>query len=89
MIMCDTFNETTEKLLSVKRAIDRIGIDINFWAYLRMDLIHAHPEQLEILRDIGIRGAFLGIESLYDPSAKLVGKGFGRENTIEMVKRIL
>jgi len=88
MIMCDTFNETTEKILSVKRAIDRIGIDINFWSYIRMDLIDAYPEQLEILRDIGIRGAFLGIESLYDPSSKAVGKGFGRENTIEMVKRM-
>ena len=87
-MMCDTFNETTDKLLRVQRAIDRVGIKINFWAYIRMDLVHAHPEQLEILKEMGIRSAFFGIESLYDPSAKAIGKGFGREKTIEMLQKM-
>ena len=87
-IMCDTFNESTEKLKTVQRALKRAKLDINFWVYARMDLIHAYPEQLSILRDMGIRGAFFGIESLYDPAAKAVGKGFGRVKTFKMVERM-
>ena len=87
-ILCDTFNETTDKLKNVQNAVKRAKIDINFWCYIRMDLINAHPEQLNILRDLGIRGAFFGIESLYDPAAKAVGKGFGRDKTFKTVEKI-
>ena len=87
-MMCDTFNERTDKLLYLQRAIKRAKIDINFWAYMRLDLIHAYPEQIDLLKEMGVRNVFFGIESLHDPSSKAIGKGFGREKTIEMIHRL-
>mgnify|MGYP003640715901 CR=1 FL=1 len=87
-ILCDTFNETTEKLMVVKRAIDELGIDIQFSAYIRLDLLYAHPEQVEILHDMGIRAAFFGIESFHDPSSKAIGKGLGFTKTISALAHV-
>ena len=87
-IMCDTFNETSDKLLTVKRAMDRVGVDFNFWAFIRADLLHAHPEQISILRDMGARNVFFGIESFYDPAAKAIGKGLGREKLVRTIEKV-
>ena len=86
--MDDTFNETTEKLKVVQRAIERTGIQINFWAYIRMELLNAFPEQISILRDMGQKAAFFGVESLHDPSAKSIGKGLGREKIRNLLERV-
>lgn len=87
-ITCDTFNETTKKLLHIKEATEIAGIDINFSAYLRLELLRHNPEQLHILKDLGIKTAFFGIESLHGPSAKAIGKGLGTERTIETLHDI-
>ena len=86
--MDDTFNETTEKLKVVQRAIERTGIQINFWAYIRMELLNAFPEQISILRDMGQKAALFGVESLHDPSAKSIGKGLGREKIRNLLERV-
>ena len=39
----DTFNEAIDKLERVKRAIDRTGLDINFWSYIRIELLERFP----------------------------------------------
>jgi radical SAM superfamily enzyme YgiQ (UPF0313 family) len=84
--LCDTFNETTEKLLTVKRALDDVGIKIKFASYMRLDLIHAHPEQIDILKELGVVGVFFGIESFCDPASKSVGKGLGREKALSTLR---
>lgn len=78
-ILCDTFNESTNKLLSVQRAMKRTGINFTFVCYLRIELVHKFPEQISILRDIGIQGAHFGLESLHYPSAKSIGKGLAKD----------
>lgn len=85
IITCDTFNETTEKLLTFKRSIDSVGIKINFASFLRLDIINAHREQIDILKEIGLASGIFGIESLNDKAAKAVGKGLGRDNVINIL----
>lgn len=85
IITCDTFNETTEKLLTFKRAIDSVGIKINFASFLRLDIINAHREQIDILKDIGLASGIFGIESLNDKAARAVGKGLGREKVVNIL----
>jgi len=87
-MLCDTFNESHDKLSVIKKAIDKLGVNIEFSAYIRLDLLNAHPEQIDMLRDMGIKSAFFGIESLYDPAAKSIGKGMGRKKTITMLERL-
>lgn len=71
----DTFNETTEKLKMISDAIKAAGVpDFKFFAYLRLDLIKKHPEQIALLKEMGLQAAYFGIETLHDPTLKLIGK---------------
>jgi radical SAM superfamily enzyme YgiQ (UPF0313 family) len=79
--------ETTEKIERVIRAVDRVGVQMNFWAYVRIELLYKFPEQIELLRDLGLKACFFGIESLYDPSAKAIGKGLGRDKVLDTLQR--
>ena len=86
-ITCDTFNETTEKLERVKKAIDRSGIKINFWAYIRLELLHAFPEQIPLLKEMGIGSTFFGLETFNYESGKCIGKGLTRDKQIETLQK--
>ena len=84
-IVDDTFNETTEKLEAVQKSINDAGIKIEFSAYIRLDLIARYPEQIKILKRMGIQTAFLGIETLNQKAAKSIGKN----SNIDDVKKTL
>ena len=75
IITDDTFNESVEKLLTVKKAIDDSGVRIRFFSYLRADLMARFPEQADILLDMGIITASFGIETLNHQSGQAIGKG--------------
>lgn len=74
MIVDDTFNESTQKLNSVYSAIKESQVEIEFSAYLRLDLLERFPEQIKLLKDMGLRSAFLGIETLHEQAGKAIGK---------------
>jgi radical SAM superfamily enzyme YgiQ (UPF0313 family) len=91
MFVDDTFNETTDKIKEIIKARDLSGVDIRFSCYLRTDLIARFPEQIELLKELGIETAFLGIESLYKPSAMAIGKSSDPDKiktTIQQMKNV-
>jgi len=71
----DTFNDSTYKLEQLHKKITALPFKINFTTYLRLDLLNAHREQLPLLKELGLRSAFFGIETLHDKTAKFIGKG--------------
>ena len=79
------FNETTEKIQDVLRARDQSGVDINFTAFLRYELLARYPEQIQLLKELGLKIANLGIESLHTPSARTVGKGTDSEKVKDIL----
>lgn len=81
----DTFNESTDKILDVKKAIDLADVPVEFFAYLRGDLLRAYPEQIGILREMGLRTAFFGLETLNPLAARAIGKG----GNIDSLKRTI
>ena len=85
-MMCDTVNESIDKLLAIKNAIKRLGVPIEWVGYLRLELLRAHPEQISLLRDIGIRYAHFGIETLNYESAKAVGKGIPTDRALRLLE---
>jgi radical SAM superfamily enzyme YgiQ (UPF0313 family) len=91
-ILCDTFNESNEKLIMVKGVFDKFyeitGEKIQFNAYLRLELMKRFPEQISILRDMGIVAAQLGIETLNYASAKAIGKGIATQDVYDTVKKM-
>lgn len=85
MITDDTFNETTDKLLNVKKAIEISGVPVRFSAYLRVDLIERFPEQIQILRDMGLQSCFVGVETLNGRA----GRSIGKTSHSERIKKVL
>ncbi|CAB4241663.1 BchE, magnesium-protoporphyrin IX monomethyl ester anaerobic oxidative cyclase [uncultured Caudovirales phage] len=80
----DTFNDSVEKLQILHDEVfAKLPFKIKFGAFMRLDLLHAHPETIPLLRDMGVSGVFLGIESLNLEANKAIGKGIGQERIIE------
>jgi len=70
----DTLNDTTYKIQGLHREITALPFNINFISYLRLDLLHKHQEQIKLLREMGLRVAAFGVETLHPKAAKAVGK---------------
>jgi hypothetical protein len=75
----DTFNDDNDKLESLYKVFQELPFDLKFSSFLRLDLINRFPHQAQLLRDMGLVGAFFGIESLNQKSATAVGKGMRTE----------
>jgi radical SAM superfamily enzyme YgiQ (UPF0313 family) len=71
----DTFNDSTFKLEQLHKVITDLPFKIKFVTYLRLDLLHAHKEQVTLLKEMGLGSAFFGIETLNHESGKIIGKG--------------
>lgn len=75
----DTFNDSTYKLEQLHSMLLGLPFKIKFVTYLRLDLLHAHQEQISMLKEMGLGTAFFGIESLNHESGKKIGKGMKPE----------
>jgi hypothetical protein len=87
-MMCDTVNESMDKLRAMERAINRLDFPIEWVGYLRLELLHSHPDQIPLLRDIGIKYAHFGIETLNYESAKAVGKGIPTDRLLRLLEKL-
>lgn len=89
VIIDDTFNEQTVKLQAIADAIDELNLPekLQFSAFIRIDLVAAMPEQLELLKKINVCAWFLGIESLNYESAKSIGKGCPKETIFSTIRK--
>jgi hypothetical protein len=86
----DTFNDSVEKLQILHDEVfAKLPFRVSFGAFMRLDLVNAHRETIPLLRDMGLTGAFLGIESLTYESNKSIGKGISREKIIEILHILL
>jgi len=74
-IVDDTFNDSTEKLEMMVKVMRDLPFKIKFWCYTRIDLLAAHPEQIELLKELGVAETFFGLETFNDQSSKTIGKG--------------
>lgn len=75
-LLDDTFNADQDRLQLFSNAVQQLPFSISYAAYLRIDLIHAHPESAELLKLSGLKGAYFGIETFNEESAKLIGKAW-------------
>lgn len=83
LIVDDTFNDSVEKLIHIKSVIETLPFKPKFWAYIRLDLIAAHPEMAQLLKDIGVTEAYYGLETWHDQTAKIINKGGKIQRKIE------
>lgn len=79
----DTHNDTVQKLAMLADIKQSLPFNFEYSAYIRLELLRAHPEQYALLKDAGLVGALFGIESLNYESSKAVGKGLRPERVEE------
>jgi len=84
----DTFNDSIEKLEMVNEVSKNLPFQLEYWAYIRLDLIAAKPHSLKLLHDSGLRAAHLGIETLNKRTGSIIGKGADPEKLIETIGSI-
>jgi hypothetical protein len=83
-IMDDTFNDSMEKLDRLERAIELARLpQFEFCGYIRAELIATKPEMIPKLRQLGIRGGTIGLESLNPEARRAIGKGMDIERVFD------
>lgn len=89
VIIDDTFNEQTVKLEAIAEAIEELNLPVKlqFSSFIRIDLIAAFPEQIDLLKRINVCAWFLGVESLNYESAKTIGKGCPKEKVFATIEK--
>lgn len=84
-VMDDTFNDSIEKIDRLRRAIDIAKLPkFEFVAYIRPELLVTKPEMINMLGDLGLRGAFFGVESFNQKARQAIGKGIPIHKIIEV-----
>jgi radical SAM superfamily enzyme YgiQ (UPF0313 family) len=81
----ETFNDDTDKLRMLADLVSKLPFKIEFTAYIRIDLLRAHREQLELLEEIGLKSCFFGIETFNKEAGKIIGKGLTGEPCKEFI----
>jgi hypothetical protein len=81
----DTFNDSQEKIQQLHQLFTSLPFKINFSAYLRLDLLNAHRDQIELLHEMGLRGTQFGIESFHDKASKIIGKGIDEKKSKKLL----
>lgn len=85
----DTHNDSVEKLeILYDKVYSKLPFKLEFAAYIRLDLINAHPHTLDLLKASGLKSAFFGIESLNYESNKTIGKGIKQDKIIQILEKI-
>lgn len=88
-VLDDLYNDS---LLKVKTLHEEVFSKLNFkveWnAYCRLDLFWRFPEQIEIVKNDGMKATSFGIETLNDKAGKLVGKGLGEKRIIQTLEKV-
>ena len=81
----DTFNDSTEKIKALHEILTSLPFKVRFACYLRLDLLYAHREQLPLLKEMGLMGAFFGVETFNKKAGSLVGKAMSGERTMQFL----
>ena len=72
----DTVNESKEKVEDLARIAQELPFELEWVGYCRPDLIWAHRDTIQTLKDSGLRSATFGIETFHPEASKKVGKGW-------------
>lgn len=90
-ILDDTFNDSEEKIELMHRVNKRLPFDLNYWAYIRVDMLAQNYDTIRLLLESGLRSCFMGIESFDPKTSKFVGKGMSeqkRKDALYECKRV-
>lgn len=85
IIADDTFNDNPIKTDMIYEISQEVDFDLEFWAFLRADLLYSRPDELEKMIKSGLKSAIVGIETLHLQAGRAIGKGFNGEKLKEFL----
>lgn len=88
MFSDDTFNDSVDKVEMLYRISQRLPFELEYWAYIRLDLMTAHPHTVDLCVQSGLRGIWFGIETLHQETGAIIGKGGNRERMINTLRTL-
>jgi hypothetical protein len=71
----ETFNDYTGKIIKFADEVEKLHFKPLLGGYIRADLLHTRPGDIEHLSRMQFNGHFYGVESFHRPSAAAIGKG--------------
>lgn len=83
MVSDELVNESKPKMDLVHEVFTSMPFDLKYTSYARLDLIHAFPEQREMLQESGAMSITFGIETMSEIAGKKSGKGLGPKRVKE------
>jgi hypothetical protein len=86
MFCDDTSNDSREKVLELHNNITSLPFQIDWTGFGRVDVIHSHREQRELLMETGLKAILFGIETLNPISGKDVGKGLSPDKVKDTLR---
>lgn len=84
----DTLNDSVEKIQLINAISAQLPFKLEYWAYIRLDLLAAHPETIDLLFDSGLRGCHFGIETFNPEVGKRIGKGMAKDKQLSALRYI-
>jgi hypothetical protein len=82
-VVDDLINDSPEKVNLLYEITQKLPFKIYLTGYIRLDLLWRFKDMAQKLKDSGLVGAFMGIETINDRSGKAVGKGLGKKRIEE------
>lgn len=83
--MDETLNDSVHKVKLIEQISQELPFKLEYFAYLRLDLVIKHPETVGMLCRSGLIGTHFGIETFHPQAGKVAGKKFNPDQ----VKKIL
>ena len=84
----DTFNDSVDKCQMIYEISKQLPFQLEYWAFIRLDLMAAHPETIDMLVKSGLRSMLFGIETFNQKTAAAIRKGGSREKLISTIAKI-
>ena len=81
----ETFNDRNSKLEKLARTVQRLDFKPNFNGFVRADLLHSHPEQVDLMLSARFWGHYYGLETFNHRAGKVIGKGLSPDIVKELV----
>jgi radical SAM superfamily enzyme YgiQ (UPF0313 family) len=82
----DTLNDSVYKIENLHKVIKSLPFNIEFSAWMRLDLLYKNHETIGMLKDMGLRTTFFGIESFNNNALKAIGKNMSSTKTKDFLE---
>lgn len=88
-IIDDTFNDDVYKLEQWAKITSDLPFNIKFSTHIRADLLDKNKGTASLLRDTGLKGCSVGIESLHPKASSIIGKSWSGKRAMEFIPNLI